>query len=101
MPSAIAFPTSTAPGLSYDEAAFKIAWLVREGLARQVTGVALKDESGDDGRSGSNRPTAGLTNTAHSRHYPALDPIWPGSRACEKGADLLNRSGDFPYVFKG
>ncbi|MGY8705855.1 ethanolamine ammonia-lyase subunit EutC [Bradyrhizobium sp. 18BD] len=34
-------------GLSYDEAAFKIAWLVREGLARQVTGVALKDESAD------------------------------------------------------
>jgi ethanolamine ammonia-lyase small subunit len=33
-------------GLSYDQAAFKIAWLVREGLARQVTGVALKDESG-------------------------------------------------------
>jgi ethanolamine ammonia-lyase small subunit len=35
-----------AAGLGYDEAAFKIAWLVREGLARQVTGVALKDESG-------------------------------------------------------
>ncbi|RXT49912.1 ethanolamine ammonia-lyase subunit EutC [Bradyrhizobium betae] len=34
-------------GLSYQEAAFKIAWLVREGLAREVTGVALKDESGD------------------------------------------------------
>jgi ethanolamine ammonia-lyase small subunit len=34
-------------GLSYDEAAFKIAWLVREGLARQTTGVALKDESAD------------------------------------------------------
>jgi ethanolamine ammonia-lyase small subunit len=33
-------------GLSYDEAALKIAWLVRGGLARQVTGVALKDESG-------------------------------------------------------
>jgi ethanolamine ammonia-lyase small subunit len=33
-------------GLSYDEAAFRIAWLIREGLARQVTGVALKDESG-------------------------------------------------------
>lgn len=34
-------------GLSYDEAACKIAWLVREGLARQTTGVALKDESAD------------------------------------------------------
>jgi ethanolamine ammonia-lyase small subunit len=34
-------------GLTYDEAAFKIAWLVREGFRRQVTGVALKDESGD------------------------------------------------------
>src|SRR5439155_10320002 len=34
-------------GLSYDEAAYKIAWLIRQGLARQVTGVALKDESGD------------------------------------------------------
>jgi len=33
-------------GLGYDEAAFKIAWLIREGLAREVTGVALKDESG-------------------------------------------------------
>ena len=32
-------------GLGYDEAAFRIAWLVREGLARQITGVALKDES--------------------------------------------------------
>lgn len=33
-------------GLTYQEAAVKIAWLVREGLARQATGVALKDESG-------------------------------------------------------
>ena len=33
-------------GLSYDEAASRIAWLVRAGLAREVTGVALKDESG-------------------------------------------------------
>jgi len=39
-----------ASGLGYDEAAFKIAWLVREGLARQVTGVALKDESGGPAR---------------------------------------------------
>jgi ethanolamine ammonia-lyase small subunit len=34
-------------GLAYEEAASKIAWLTREGLAREVTGVALKDESGD------------------------------------------------------
>jgi ethanolamine ammonia-lyase small subunit len=33
-------------GLGYDEAAHRIAWLIREGLARGVTGVALKDESG-------------------------------------------------------
>jgi len=37
-------------GLGFDEAAFKIAWLVREGLARQATGVALKDESGAQAR---------------------------------------------------
>jgi ethanolamine ammonia-lyase small subunit len=33
-------------GLSYQEAAFRIGWLVREGLVRQITGVALKGESG-------------------------------------------------------
>ncbi|WP_299805375.1 ethanolamine ammonia-lyase subunit EutC [Tardiphaga sp.] len=33
-------------GLSYDEAAVKIAWLAGEGLSRGVTGVSLKDESG-------------------------------------------------------
>jgi ethanolamine ammonia-lyase small subunit len=33
-------------GLSYEEAAFKIDWLVRAGLVRNVTGVGLKDESG-------------------------------------------------------
>jgi ethanolamine ammonia-lyase small subunit len=34
-------------GLSSAEAAFKIAWLVREVMARRVSGVALKDESGE------------------------------------------------------
>ena len=34
-------------GLSYEEAAFKIGWLVREGFRRNVTGIALKDESGE------------------------------------------------------
>jgi ethanolamine ammonia-lyase small subunit len=33
-------------GLHYAEAAHKIAWLAGEGLARERTGVALKDESG-------------------------------------------------------
>jgi len=34
-------------GLGYEEAAFRIGWLIREGLARGLTGVALKDESGE------------------------------------------------------
>ncbi|MFI4933821.1 MAG: ethanolamine ammonia-lyase subunit EutC [Caulobacterales bacterium] len=37
-------------GLSYDEAAFKIAWHVREALRLSLTGVALKDESRYPGR---------------------------------------------------
>lgn len=32
-------------GLSYAAAAFKLAWLVREALARALTGIDLKDES--------------------------------------------------------
>jgi ethanolamine ammonia-lyase small subunit len=34
-------------GLTSEEAAFRVAWLIREGLSRELTGVALKDESGD------------------------------------------------------
>lgn len=32
-------------GLSFDAAAFKLAWLMREALRRGATGIALKDES--------------------------------------------------------
>jgi ethanolamine ammonia-lyase small subunit len=37
-------------GLGYDEAASRIAWLIREAFAREVSGVALKDESGETPR---------------------------------------------------
>jgi ethanolamine ammonia-lyase small subunit len=49
-------------GLSYAEAALRIAWLVREGLARQITGVALKDESGG-GSSQNALPGCGKSDT--------------------------------------
>ena len=32
-------------GLSYDEAAFKLTWLLQQAFTRQLTGVALKDEA--------------------------------------------------------
>ncbi|ABD87272.1 ethanolamine ammonia-lyase subunit EutC [Rhodopseudomonas palustris] len=34
-----------AAGISNDEAAYKIGWLLRESFARQISGVALKDDS--------------------------------------------------------
>jgi len=41
-------------GLGYDEAAFKLAWLLNQAFRRALSGVALKDESGgralDNGR---------------------------------------------------
>jgi len=46
-------------GLTYDEAATKITWLVREGLARQITGVMLKDESGSVAPSRITAPPSG------------------------------------------
>lgn len=49
-------------GLGYDEAAFRIAWLIREGLARGVTGVALKDESGGPASRHIEANSAGMTN---------------------------------------
>ena len=48
-------------GLGYDEAAFRIAWLVREGLAREITGVALKDESGGPAALGVATGSGGMT----------------------------------------
>ena len=34
-------------GLSYDLAAYKLAWLLDQALTRRLTGVTLKDESDD------------------------------------------------------
>jgi ethanolamine ammonia-lyase small subunit len=48
-------------GLGYDDAALRIAWLIREGLARQITGVALKDESGG-------RTSPRITTISSGRH---------------------------------
>lgn len=48
-------------GLGYDEAALRIAWLIREGLAREITGVSLKDESGGPARQRI-ETKAGMTN---------------------------------------
>ena len=71
-------------GLGYEEAAFRIAWLIREGLAREITGVALKDESGEQSPR-SHQPQI------HSRRRQIRDlrPNIAGSAAiCAGGARL-------------
>lgn len=45
-------------GLSYDQAAAKLAWLMREALRLETTGVALKDESDLDALPGAAPPIA-------------------------------------------
>ena len=76
-------------GLGYDEAAFRIAWLIREGLAREVTGVALKDESGEpNARSASPRIQAGVTNPRLEADYRRIrGDFAPAARACETPAE--------------
>jgi len=88
-------------GLSYDEAAFKIAWLIREGLARKVTGVALKDESGDGKSQRIAGNSARVTNprlAAGKGHSPQ---ILQGLPSCDIGRRPANLLRNFPYVFKG
>ena len=47
-------------GLSYEAAAFKLAWLMRESRRRGLTGVELKDESDLSLLDTRNEPSAGL-----------------------------------------
>ncbi len=49
-----------AEGLSYEVAAFKLAWLVREALRRSLTGVSLKDASDLALRDGTSSTAAGI-----------------------------------------
>ena len=56
-------------GLGYDEAAFRITWLIRQGLARELTGVALKDESG------SRAPHSITANSGQHDQSETSDPL--------------------------
>lgn len=49
-----------AEGLSYEVAAFKLAWLVREALSRSLTGVGLKDASDLAVRDGTSSAAAAI-----------------------------------------
>ncbi len=62
-------------GLGYDEAAFRIAWLIREGLARELTGVALKDESGGRPSQLSPQIRANMTKSEASGPLSACAPF--------------------------
>ena len=77
-------------GLGYDEAASRIAWLIREGLVRRLTGVTLKDESGGaaSGRITNSQP-AENRNLRQSRRICA-DSAAPLAVA-SGGGGLLNR----------
>ena len=79
-----------AAGLGYDEAAFRIAWLVREGLAREITGVALKDESGGRIARGDRREFSWRRQIRGLRPDIAACARFAPGRACETGADLLH-----------
>ena len=88
-------------GLSSAEAAFKIAWLIREGLTRRITGVALKDESGEAACRASCK--TGVTNQTLNGHF------WRGCAVLRcrvtlrvQGPDLLHQvAPNLPYFFKG
>jgi ethanolamine ammonia-lyase small subunit len=50
-------------GLSYDQAARKLVWLMGEALRREITGVTLKDDGGDLAIAGTEPPR--LAQAAH------------------------------------
>ena len=92
-------------GLSYDEAAFKIAWLIREGLARR--GHRRRAEGRERRRNAAafSNPKVrlGVTNPRLRPESAAIRwRISADGRACERGhGPAKPRAGDFPHVFKG
>ena len=86
-------------GLSYDEAALQIAWLVREGLNRQITGVALKDESGAIVSAGE---CSGVTNQILNSSFRQIGAglIHP-ARLRDDGRTCKTACGKFTAYFQG